>query len=372
MARSGARVAPAGGKGDNGATVPDAATPSYPHRRFDPLTREWVLVSPHRMQRPWQGLIEPGSYERLPEYDPDCYLCPGNTRAGGARNPDYRGTFVFTNDFAALHPDAPDPPGDPAGLLRSSGVRGECRVLCFSPRHDLTLSRMTQEEREVVVDLWADQTAELGQEWRWVQLFENRGELMGASNPHPHGQVWALDALPTIAAREDEAQRDWHERHGRPLLLAYAELEAERRERLVLENDEWLAVVPYWAVWPFETLVLPRRHTRRLPDLDAPQRAALAELLGRLLARYDNLFETSFPYSLGWHGAPFAPGGGPQASEDHWQLHAHIYPPLLRSATVRKFMVGFELLAEAQRDLTPERAAERLAALPDRHYLERA
>ena len=339
-----------------------------PHRRLNPLTGEYVLVSPQRVARPWQGQIEPSPPAARPAYDPGCYLCPGNARAGGARNPDYDTTFVFTNDFAALeeHPAANDGAAPPDTLLRAEPVRGTCRVVCFSPRHDLTLPEMAVADIRSVVDVWAAQTAELGASYRWVQLFENKGAVMGASNPHPHGQVWAMDALPNEPRKEDERQRAYFATERRSLLLDYAVEEAAAQERWVVANDHWLAVVPFWAVWPFETLLLPRRHVRRLPDLADAERDALADILKRLLTRYDNLFATRFPYSMGWHGAPFAPG-----DQDHWQLHAHFYPPLLRSATVKKFMVGFELLAEAQRDITPEEAAARLRALPDEHYKKR-
>ena len=336
-----------------------------PHRRLNPLTGEYVLVSPQRVGRPWQGQVERPPAEERPAYDPGCYLCPGNARAGGARNPDYDATFVFTNDFAALEDRSGlgDMAAESLSLLRAEPVRGTCRVICFSPRHDLTLPQMAVADIRRVVDVWAAQTAELGATYRWVQLFENKGAVMGASNPHPHGQVWALDALPNEPRKEDERQRAYFAAEGRPLLLDYAAQEAAARERVVVANDHWLAVVPFWAVWPFETLLLPRRHVRRLPDLTDGERDALADILKRLLTCYDDLFTTSFPYSMGWHGAPFAPG-----DQAHWQLHAHFYPPLLRSATVRKFMVGFELLAEAQRDITPEEAAARLRALPDAHY----
>jgi UDPglucose--hexose-1-phosphate uridylyltransferase len=335
----------------------------HPHRRYNPLTGEWVQVSPQRMKRPWQGQREKKPGEERPSYDPDCYLCPGNERAGGVRNPDYEETFVFTNDFAALLPDTPQSGADRHPLLRSQAVQGACRVVCFSPRHDLTLPEMDPPEIRRVVDLWAAQTAELGQTYKWVQLFENKGQMMGSSNPHPHGQIWGLDALPNEPRKEDERQRAYYEREKRPLLLDYAALEEEQEERVVLANAHWLAVVPYWAVWPFETLLLPRRRVLRLPDLEDEEREALAAILQRLLIRYDNLFETSFPYSMGWHGAPFT--GGDVA---HWQLHAHFYPPLLRSATVKKFMVGYEMLGEAQRDLTAEQAAARLRELPAVHY----
>ncbi len=354
----------------------------HPHRRFNPLTGEYVLVSPHRMKRPWQGQVEKVVEERRPSHDPNCYLCPGNTRASGGTNPDYESTYVFTNDFAALLPDAPSaetPTAEAAvnGLLRTESVRGTCRVMCFSPRHDLSLPEMAVPEIRQVVDTWAAQLTDLGQTYRWVQIFENKGAVMGSSMPHPHGQIWALDALPNEPAKEDVKQRAYWEENGRPLLLDYAQLEAKKRERVVVENEHWLAVVPYWALWPFETLLLPRRHVLRLPDLAGDERDSLAEILKLLLTRYDNLFETSFPYSMGWHGAPFSrgvsrntPTGNPPTGNapTHWQLHAHFYPPLLRSATVKKFMVGFEMLGEAQRDLTAEQAAARLRGVPETHY----
>lgn len=336
---------------------------AHPHRRYNPLTDEWVLVSPHRMQRPWQGKVENALPEQRPSYDPGCYLCPGNERAGAAQNPDYENTFVFTNDFPALLPEPAPAGANVHSLLQSQSIQGTCRVICFSPRHDLTLPEMSLSEIRRVIDLWAAQTAELGQTYRWVQVFENKGAMMGSSNPHPHGQIWALDELPNEPRKEDVQQRAYTERNGRPLLLDYANVEQEEKERVVVENEHWLAVVPYWAVWPFEILLLPRRHVLQLPDLSAGERDALAAILKRLLVRYDNLFETSFPYSMGWHGAPFDDGDG-----RHWQLHAHFYPPLLRSATVKKFMVGFEMLGEAQRDLTAEKAAARLRDLSDAHY----
>jgi UDPglucose--hexose-1-phosphate uridylyltransferase len=340
----------------------------HPHRRFNPLTGEWVLVSPHRTKRPWQGQVETPNRERKPRHDPTCYLCPGNARAGDARNPDYDDTFVFTNDFAALLPDAPSPTDEGHPLLRSAGVQGTSRVICFSPRHDLTFAEMAPPEMRRVVDLWAEQSDELGARYRWVQVFENKGKMMGASNPHPHGQIWALDALPTSVAREDERQRAYYTEHGSPLLLDVARLELERGERIVAANDHWLALVPWWAVWPFEALIVPHgRPIARMSDQSNAERDALAEVLKGLLVRYDNLFETSFAYSLGWHGAPFD-----ERPTAPWQLHGHAFPPLLRSASVRKFMVGFELLAEAQRDLTPEQAAARLRDLPEEHYLERS
>lgn len=338
----------------------------HPHRRYNPLTGEYVLVSPHRMKRPWQGQVEKRPPDNRPAYDPTCYLCPGNERAGGVQNPPYESTFVFSNDFAALLPDVP-PMGEPAHpLLKAQAVSGECRVICFSPRHDLTLPEMSTAEIRRVIEVWQAQVVELGERYQWVQLFENKGAVMGCSNPHPHGQVWALSELPNEAAIEDEMQRAYRQAHGRVLLLDYAQLEAEQQERVVLQNEHWLAVVPYWAVWPFEMLLLPRRHVLRLPDLTEAEEVSLAEILQALLIRYDNLFETSFPYSMGWHGAPTAVGY--TNDQTHWQLHAHFYPPLLRSATVKKFMVGFEMLGEAQRDLTAEQAAARLRDLSAIHY----
>ncbi|MFN3682770.1 MAG: UDP-glucose--hexose-1-phosphate uridylyltransferase [Fimbriimonadaceae bacterium] len=336
-----------------------------PHRRFNPLTGEWLLVSPHRTQRPWQGQREATAPDSRPAYDPNCYLCPGNVRANGERNPDYQSTFAFTNDFAALLPDTPEESGGDE-LYRWESAAGTCRVICFSPRHDLTLAQMDTAGIRRVIDLWAEQSAELGRTYPWVQVFENKGAAMGCSNPHPHGQIWASRHVPEIPAREDARQREWLERRGRPLLLEVAAREQADGARIVVETELWLSVVPFWAVWPFETLLLPKFPVSRMEELEAGQREDLALCLKRLLVRYDNLFETSFPYSFGWHGAPHVPG-----DSAHWTLHAHLYPPLLRSATVRKFMVGYEMLGEPQRDITPETAARRLRELSDEHYLAR-
>lgn len=338
----------------------------HPHRRFNALAGEWVFVSPHRTKRPWQGKVEPAGNPDRPAHDPACYLCPGNARAGGEITPQYESTYVFTNDFSAFMPDTPAGPADRDPLLRATTHAGTCRVICFSPRHDLTLARMPVHAIRRVVDVWTEQVAELGRQWRWVQVFENKGDIMGCSNPHPHGQIWAGDFLPDLPAKELGRQSEWFAADQSPLLLDYAAIELREGERVVVENGHWLAVVPWWAVWPFETLIIPRRHVLRMPDLTDAERDSLADLLRRVLTRYDNLFECQFPYSLGWHGAPHDDG-------DYrcWQLHAHIYPPLLRSATVKKFMVGFEMLAEAQRDLTPEQAAQRLRDVNEKHYLAR-
>jgi UDPglucose--hexose-1-phosphate uridylyltransferase len=336
----------------------------HPHRRHNPLTGRWVVVSPQRTQRPWVGQrsTEPAP---APTYDPSCYLCPGNERAGGVRNPVYESTFVFVNDFAALLPESPDPAGadgtsvdDPVSgeLVRIGGATGECRVLCFSPRHDLTLANMSHDEVVGVIELWQSQLVELEQRYRWVQIFETRGAISGASNPHPHGQIWASTFLPDEVMVEMTHQRAYAEQHGRPLLLDYVERELLLGERVVTSNDEWAVVVPYWAYWPFETLVLPRRPLARLDQVDADGRDALAEVLQTMLQTFDALFDTPFPYCSGWHGAPDEPGA------TGWQLHAHYYPPLLRSAEVAKIPASYELLANLQRDITPEAAAAALRA----------
>ena len=332
-----------------------------PHRRYNPLIDEWVLVSPERTQRPWQGREEPAPSEDLPAYDPGCYLCPGNRRANAETNPRYDGTFVFTNDFAALRPDTSTELFE-QGLLRAEGEQGTCRVLCFSPRHDLTIARMSEPEVRRIVDVWSDQSTELGERYRWVQVFENRGETMGASNPHPHGQIWAGTALPVQATREDASQHRHWASGGRPLLLDYVDQESGG-SRVVVENDDWLVVVPFWAVWPFETLLVPKRPAQRLAELDDSGRDALVRTLIELLVRCDNLFRHPFPYSMGWHQAPY--DGNPH---EHWQLHGHLFPPLLRSASVRKFIAGYEMLAEVQRDFSPEEAAQRLRSLSPIHY----
>ena len=341
-----------------------------PHRRLNLLTREWVLVSPHRAKRPWLGQVERRPAESLPAYDPACYLCPGNERAGGVRNPSYTGTFVFDNDFSALLPEpSAEAHGDEPSLLVSEGERGLCRVICFLPRHDLSLPELSVTELENVLSTWAAQSADLGGRdfIHYVQAFENKGEVMGASNPHPHSQVWASGHIPNEPGKEFLAQTDYYKENGHPLLLDVITEEHRRKDRILAANDHFTALVPFWAIWPFEVLLTAHRPgLTRLTELTSSERTALAETLKVITTRYDNLFEISFPYSMGFHQAPFDGQAHPE-----WILHAHFYPPLLRSATVRKFMVGYEMLAMPQRDITPETAAERLRSLPEIHYKQR-
>jgi UDPglucose--hexose-1-phosphate uridylyltransferase len=340
----------------------------HPHRRFNPLRDEWVLVSPHRTARPWQGQVEPPAIDRVPAFDATCYLCPGNERARGVRNPQYKSTFAFDNDYAALMPSTPLFASSDPDLLRVRSERGVCRVVCFTPRHDLTLARMNPSAIRAVVDAWIDEHASVAAiPWvAYAVVFENRGAMMGASNPHPHCQIWATEGLPDEPAREQDAFASYRSRRGSCLLCDYAALETRLAERVVCANEAFLAVVPFWAVWPFETLLISRRHVGAMQSLDADERAALADILKRLTTRYDNLFETPFPYTMGFHQEPTR-----DESRGNWHLHAHVYPPLLRSATIRKFMVGFELLGSPQRDVTPERAAARLQAASEVHYTVR-
>lgn len=323
-----------------------------PHRRYNPLSDRWVLVSPQRDQRPWQGQIEE-TPQKEPSYSGDCYLCPGNERAEGKHNPKYTDVFVFDNDFPALLTDTEATESDDT-LFQASSVKGRCRVICYSPRHDLTLASMDESQLHAVIKTWAEETAALSQDYEHVQIFENRGASMGCSNAHPHGQIWAMDNLPSEIIVEDRQQCVYFDEQGSAMLLDYAHKELHRAERVVCINDHWIAVVPWWATWPYEVLLLPLQPVATLPDLSTEQRSSLAEILKRLLSAYDRLFSVPFPYSMGWHGAPSS------GNKDPWQLHAHFFPPLLRSATVRKHMVGFEMLGESQRDLTPERAADHL------------
>ena len=344
----------------------DAKALTSVHRRYNPLTREWMLVSPHRMERPWLGQVEAVPAEKRPAYDPECYLCPGNPRAGGERNPDYPETFVFDNDYAALLPDtggASQAARVQSPLLVHHPERGLCRVICFSPRHDLTLSKLPPLQIRRVVDVWVQQYVELGALpfINYVQIFENKGEMMGASNPHPHGQIWANETLPTEGHKEDKAQKDYLHEARSCLLCDYLALEMAEGTRIVLENEGFVGLVPFWANWPFETMLLSKRHVPSLAHLQEAERDALAITLKQLTTRYDNLFQVSFPYSMGFHQQPTDGQAHPA-----WHLHAHFYPPLLRSATVRKFMVGYEMLAQPQRDLTAEASAVRLRELPDK------
>ena len=339
----------------------------YSHRRFNALTGEWLVVSPHRTKRPWQGQQEKPNKDVPPRYDPKCYLCPTNERAGGNKNPDYKNTFVFDNDFAALQPDAPDGEIAEGDLIIAKSERGICRVLCFSPDHSLTLSRMQTSDIKVVVDEWARQYLDLGSKdfVSYVQIFENRGEMMGASNPHPHGQIWATQNLPNEPLKEISQQRKYFAEKHSCLLCDYLKLEHEKSERLVFENDHFTVLVPFWAVWPFEVMILSKQHRLSIDEFSDGERSAFADALRRLTTRYDNLFQTPFPYSMGFHQKPT---DGEEYPFVHF--HAHFYLPLLRSATVRKFMVGFELLGTPQRDITAESAADRLRGLDEVHYMD--
>jgi UDPglucose--hexose-1-phosphate uridylyltransferase len=336
----------------------------HPHRRFNPLTREWILVSPHRTQRPWQGQVEAASLAAELQYDPQCYMCPGNLRASGHRTAKYENVFVFDNDYPALLADTPQSEFRQGELIVAQGEPGICRVMCFSPRHDLTLSRMGKREIELVVDAWTDEYKRLSAlpSINYVQIFENRGPMMGCSNPHPHCQIWATATLPTYPKVEQQSFQEYTQAHRSCLLCDYLKTETGLRERIVCENSGFVALVPFWAMWPFETLILSKRHAADMAEFNADERSALADILKRLTVRYDNLFQTSFPYSMGFHQRP--------GDSDHpeWHFHAHFYPPLLRSATIRKFIVGYELLAAAQRDITPESAAERLRQLSETHF----
>jgi UDPglucose--hexose-1-phosphate uridylyltransferase len=332
-----------------------------PHRRLNLLSGNWVLVSPHRNKRPWQGKLEPPTAETSLAYDPTCYLCPANKRINGVLNPQYESTYVFDNDFAAVMADTP--PHHQDAIFQTHSVRGISRVICFSPDHSKSLPELSVEQITQVVATWRAQSIELGARYQWVQIFENKGAMMGCSNPHPHGQIWATDFLPNEIQREDERQRAYYATHHRVMLRDVAEKEEQEASRVVVKTAHWLAVVPFWASWPFEILLLPRFAVSQLSALTDEQQHDLAIALKQITTRYDNLFKCSFPYSMGWHGAPW--NGD---DDQHWLLHAHFYPPLLRSASVRKFMVGYEMLAETQRDITPEQAATMLREVSLVHY----
>jgi UDPglucose--hexose-1-phosphate uridylyltransferase len=337
----------------------------HPHRRFNPLTGEWVLVSPHRAKRPWQGQVEEPDETRPPEYDPSCYLCPGNTRAGGKVNPAYTGTFLFTNDFSSLLDDIPACSVNESNLLVAEAEQGICKVICFSPRHDLTVPRMDEDSILNVVELWINEYIELGKldYINSVQIFENKGSMMGCSNPHPHCQIWAQRSLPVEIVKEQKQLTDYFEQHGKTLLTDYLAIELNKNIRIICSNDSFVALVPFWAVWPFETMIISRRPVASISALNRQEKNDLASIYRRLTTRYDNLFQSSFPYSMGFHQAPTD-----QKEHPEWHLHMHFYPPLLRSATVKKFMVGYEMLANPQRDFTAEQSAGRLKALSEIHY----
>ena len=340
----------------------------YPHRRLNPLTGDWILVSPHRAKRPWQGQVEQAVLEERPKSDPTCYLCAGNERAGGKFNPDYKGTFVFTNDFSALLTDTPEGKIDEGSLFQAKSESGICKVICFSEDHSLTIPEMEVAGIRKVVDVWCDEFTELASHpmINYVQIFENKGAVMGCSNPHPHGQIWSSSSVPTELVKETDTQKAYFEQHGTTLLADYLKAELEKKERLLVENGHFVALVPYWAVWPFETMIISRRPVQNIAQLTDEERTALADIYKQLTVRYDNLFEVSFAYSAGLHQAPTNGNDYPE-----WHLHMHFYPPLLRSASVKKFMVGYEMLAAPQRDITAEQAAQRLRDLSPVHYKKR-
>ena len=340
-------------------------TEDHPHRRFNPLNGEWVLVSPHRAKRPWQGQVEKKDAIELPEYDPSCYLCPGNTRAGGKENPQYLDTFIFTNDFSSLLTDTPPGSLNEQDLFVAESEQGISKVICFSPRHDLTVPQMQLADIRKVIDVWVNEYIELGKldYINHVQIFENKGSMMGCSNPHPHCQIWAQKSRPVEITKEQKQLSAYFEKHGKTLLSNYLDAELDKKERIVCDNDSFVALVPFWAVWPFETMIISKRPVTCIADLNNSEKNDLAGIYKQLTIRYDNLFETSFPYSMGFHQKPTDGMEHPE-----WHLHMHFYPPLLRSATVKKFMVGYELLANPQRDITAEQSAERLRVLPEKHY----
>jgi UDPglucose--hexose-1-phosphate uridylyltransferase len=340
----------------------------HSHRRYNALTGDWILVSPHRSKRPWQGQVEKAPQDDSPLYDPQCYLCPGNERAGGFKNPDYKETFVFVNDFSSLLADAPAGEYKDGELFLAKSERGICKVICFSPKHNLTIPEMEVADIRKVVDVWVNEYKEIGANdfINYVQIFENKGAIMGCSNPHPHGQIWSESEVPLEPYKEGIRQEDYYRNHGSTLLSDYLNRELERRERIIVENNSFVALVPFWATWPFEAMIISRRPIQNITQLTDNEKNDFADIYKRLTVKYDNLFEVSFPYSAGIHQAP-------TDGKDHpeWHVHMHFYPPLLRSATVKKFMVGYEMLANPQRDITAEQAAQRLRELPEVHYKRR-
>jgi UDPglucose--hexose-1-phosphate uridylyltransferase len=339
----------------------------HAHKRFNILTGEWILVSPHRTRRPWQGKVEAASNMKRPVYDEKCYLCPANQRADGTVNPNYEEPFAFNNDFAALLSDSPEGEYHLDNLLQAKSQKGICRVVCFSPRHDLTLPQMEVDDIQKVVKLWQREFKTLSAiDWiKYIQIFENKGEIMGCSNPHPHGQIWSLNDIPTELQKETLQQKRYFDSHGRTLLEDYLKLELQLDERVVCENEHFVALVPFWAVWPYETIVISKRPVRSIAQFTEEETMALSALLKLLTTQYDNLFTTTFPYSAGMHQMPVNDGEHPE-----WHWHMHFYPPLLRSASVKKFMVGFEMLANPQRDITPEWAAGRLKEQSKIHFTQ--
>lgn len=340
----------------------------HSHTRKNILTGDWILVSPHRMKRPWQGKVEDLPADDRPQYDVGCYLCPGNKRSDGTVNPVYENAYVFTNDFSALLADTPDGEYNNASLLMAKSESGICKVICFSPDHSLTLPRMSEQAIEKVIELWQQEFAELSQQQyiKYIQIFENKGEIMGCSNPHPHGQIWASSSIPLELSKETTQQQLCYNSNGKSLLGDYLQIELQQKERIVVENEHFAALVPFWAVWPYETMIISKRHVQHLLQFTDAEKESLASLLKKLTTKYDNLFNVSFPYSAGMHQAPVNDG-----AHEEWHWHMHFYPPLLRSATVKKFMVGYEMLANPQRDITAETAAAALRSLPEVHYKDK-
>lgn len=335
-----------------------------PHRRLNPLTGEWVLVSPHRTQRPWNGKEEIEKSADRKKYDPNCYLCPGNMRANGEKNPQYSDVFIFQNDFSALLPNQEQIEMKRDDFLQTRQVNGTCRVICFTPEHDLSLALAPEETILNVITAWKEQLNELRKIYPYIQIFENKGEIMGCSNPHPHGQIWAGDFIPEIIHKESINQKEYYQKNSSPLLMDYLVKELNIGHRIILENDDWAVLVPYWALWPYETMIIPKKHRARFNELNKNEMISLSKIMKKILVKYDNLFHTSFPYSMGWHYSPYN-----ENDSAHWTLHGHFYPPLLRSASIKKFMVGYEMMAEPQRDITAEQAAEKLISLSEIHYL---